>query len=268
MTDLMAGLTADRPLLGRRVLVTRARDQSSKLLQRLEALGAEVVAIPAIEIVPPDSYTALDAALRDLAFYDWLVVTSANALRAIADRLREIGVPVEALSSVYIAAIGNATADAITALGLAVELIPPAAVAESLAAALAPRVTGKQVLLIRAKVARDVLPDTLTAAGAVVTIVDAYQTVIPHNSVDRLRAALLDEARPIDAVTFTSASSVQNLVALAEAAGAVIPAPLKKISIGPITTQALKEHGWHADAEAVSAGIEELVAAVVRALTQ
>ena len=248
------------PLKGKRVLVTRAKAQSSSLQQKLEAVGAVVIAIPAIEIAPPDSYDALDAALRDIVCYDWLVLTSANAVRAIADRAHLIGVPIESLSSVYIAAIGNATADAVSALGLAVELIPPVAIAESLAEALGPLVEGKRVLLIRARVARDLLPDTLRNAGANVTIVEAYQTVIPARSLAALRAALQE---PIDAVTFTSASSVHNLAALAGAAGVKIPVLAKKISIGPITTKAIEEHGWPVDSEAGHANIDALVDAAV-----
>jgi uroporphyrinogen-III synthase len=251
-------------LTGKRILVTRAREQSSGLQRMLEAQGAEVFAIPAIEIVPPDSYAALDAALRDVVAYDWLVFTSANAVQAVARRTQIISVPIEALSSVHIAAIGNATADAITALGLPVELIPPRAVAESLAEALSPRVRRTRVLLIRAKVARDVLPDSLRAAGASVTIAEAYQTVIPDASAEELRAAFL---QPIDAVTFTSASSVYNFVALAEAAQVQVPTQVKKVSIGPITTQAIEENGWHVDAQAAKASIEDLVAATVKLFT-
>ena len=132
----------------------KSRQASSR--KKLEAAGAEVIAIPAIEIAPPDSYVALDTALQQILSYDWLVLTSANAVGAIVERARHLSIPITNLSAVFIAAIGNATADALTRLGLAVELTPPQAVAESLAAALSPRVKGKLVLLIRAKVARDV----------------------------------------------------------------------------------------------------------------
>ena len=213
-----------------------------------------------IEIAPPDSYVALDTALQQILSYDWLVLTSANAVGAIVERARHLSIPITNLSAVFIAAIGNATADALTRLGLAVEVTPPQAVAESLAAALSPRVKGKLVLLIRAKVARDVLPEALETAGADVTIVEAYQTIIPVQSIEALRLAL---TRQMDAVTFTSASSVHNLAALALAAGSVIPQSLKKITIGPITTQALAQHGWTADAEAATASVDSLVEAVI-----
>ena len=255
-------MTQDRPLEGRRILVTRPRGQSSKLQAALEALGADVIAIPTIEVVPPDSYQSLDAALTNLGCYDWLVLTSANAVEVIALRLETLSIPVEALAAVQIAAIGKATADAVNVLGLQVELIPPRAVAESLLEALLPLVKDKEkrVLIIRAKVARDLLPYGLRAAGVSVTIAEAYQTIIPTQSVEALREAL---QAGVDAITFTSASSVQNLAALAEMAKVNVQSTIKQISIGPITTQALEAEGWHADAESSTATIDGLVAAVV-----
>ena len=254
-----------QPLRGRRILVTRPREQSSKLQSSLEAQGAEVLAVPTIEIVPPDSFESLDATLTDVACFDWLILTSANAVAAVAARLQTLQIPVDALVAVQIAAIGNATAGAVTALGLAVSLIPPRAVAESLLEALLPLLNerNKRVLIIRAKVARDLLPDALRAAGVSVTIAEAYQTIVPSHSIDALRRVL--EAG-VDAITFTSASSVQNLAALAAEARMRVPASTKKISIGPITTQALGGQGWQADAEADAATINDLVAAVVRSL--
>jgi uroporphyrinogen-III synthase len=256
-------MTAALPLRGRRILVTRPRNQSGKLQSALEAIGAEVIAIPTVEIVPPDSCDALDAALSDTACYDWLVLTSANAVDAIASRLRFLDIPVEALVAFEIAAIGKATADAINALGLQVELIPPRAIAESLVEALLPLVQNrnKRVLIIRASTARDVLPEALRAAGVSVTIAEAYQSIIPTASVDELQLAL---TAGIDAVTFTSASCVHNFVALVQKAGVQLPLAVKKISIGPVTTQAIEVHKWVAAAEAASASIDSLVAAVVQ----
>lgn len=251
---------AGKPLLGSRILITRPRGQQGPLQQKLEQLGAEVIAIPTIEIAPPDSYDSLDDALRTLATYDWLVLTSANAVEAMADRAKQLGIPIHPPASLSIAAIGNATADAIRALGLEVSLVPPRAVAESLAEALAPRAQGKRVLLLRAKVARDILPAALQAAGASVTLAVAYETIIPPSSIDALRNALL---QPLDAVTFTSASSVHNFRALVGAAAVSVPAGLKKISIGPITTRALEENGWRADEQAAVASVDALVDAVV-----
>ena len=256
-------MTAARPLLGKQILVTRPRGQSGKLQTALEALGAQVIAIPTIEIVPPDLYDALDAALSDTACYDWLVLTSANAVDAIASRLRFLKIPVEALVAFEIAAIGKSTADAVNALGLQVELIPPRAIAESLVEALLPLVQNrnKRVLIVRAKMARDILPEALRAAGVSVTIAEAYQSIIPTASVAELQQAL---TTGVDAITFTSASCVHNFVALVQKAGVHVPSAVKQISIGPITTQAMEEHQWTAAAEAASANIEGLAAAVVQ----
>jgi uroporphyrinogen-III synthase len=247
-----------KPLAGKRVLITRAREQSSRLRQLLESAGAEVIAIPTIEIVPPDSYAALDTALRNLASYDWLVLTSANAVHAMDRRAAEIGV---ALAPQQIAAIGKATAEVISAIGLKVDIIPPRAVAEALADELAPHVHGKRVQLIRAEVARDLLPESLSAAGAFVTIAEAYKTIIPQASAQELREA---HQRGIDAITFTSASSVQNFLGLARSCDVSLTMEPKKISIGPITSASLKENGLSVDAEAEEATMEALVAAVVR----
>ena len=251
------------PLAGKRVLITRAKDQGSRLQLALQAAGARVIAIPAIEIIPPESYDALDAALHNISSFDWLVLTSANAVRVIDERCVELSIAATEFAPIQIAAIGNATAEALAALGLSVALIPPRAVAESLAEALASQVRGKRVLLARAKVARDLLPDALIAAGAHLTIAEAYQTVIPEGSAKELREVLL-ASQTIDAIVFTSASTVHNLVALAQAGAVAIPGEIKKISIGPITTSALAEEGMQVDSEAEHASIEDLVTAVVR----
>ncbi len=254
-----------KPLQGKSILVTRAREQSSSLQKLLEAAGANVIAIPAIEIVPPDSFASLDEALHQLAHYDWLVFTSANAVHAMQRRAREAGIPIEITATVSIAAIGNATAEALRAADLPVHLVPPAAIAESLAESLVPLAASRRVLLIRAAEARDILPAALHAAGAIVTIAVAYKTVMPASSIELLRRLSRDPSTHIDAVTFTSASSVHHLADLANAAGYSVGA-LAKISIGPITTAALNQHGWQADAEASTASIEALAAACAHAL--
>jgi uroporphyrinogen-III synthase len=253
-------MNGDRPLTGRRILVTRPRDQSGRLQQLLEAQGAHVIAIPSVEILPPDSYADLDAALQNLDRYDWLVLTSANAVKAIAERVALLGVSTESFRGVQIAAIGRTTADAIVALGLPVALVPPVAVAESLSEVLLPLVPGKRVLIVRAKIAREVLTEALRSAGALVSIAEAYQSTVPAASVNALAAAL---EQGVDAMTFTSASSVENLAILAQRAGATILPGVKKVSIGPITTHALREKGWFVDAEASAANMDELVAAVI-----
>lgn len=166
------------PLKDKRILITRTRHQASDLAAQLEALGAIPILIPTIEIVHPDSFSALDATLTCLRTYDWLIFTSANAVEAFHRRAQ-----FHHLTQLpqKIAVIGPATLSAANAIGLTVDLVPPQYIAESLAEALLPEAPGKSFLLIRAAEARDILPATLTDAGATVTIVDAYRNQIPPN---------------------------------------------------------------------------------------
>jgi uroporphyrinogen-III synthase len=175
------------PLAGRRIVVTRAARQSDGLRERLERQGAEVLLLPTIEIAPPESYAPLDDALRQARDFDWLVVTSANAVRVIGERLAELALSVESLVHLRCAAVGPSTADAMRELGLVVDVVPERYVGEALADALADRVRGQRVLLVRAAAARDVVPDALVVADASVTVIDAYRTVVPPDAVERLR---------------------------------------------------------------------------------
>jgi len=252
------------PLAGRRILVTRAAHQASKLSDGLRALGAEPVEVPVLEIRPPESYGALDAALRRLNSYDWLIVTSANSIPIIHVRAMDLGIALTELKP-KIAAVGRATAQAVQMfLHLEVALTPKEYVAESLVSALAPQVAGKRVLLARAAIARDVIPEALRAAGAHVDVVDAYRNVLPETAPDLLRRAL---ATRIDAATFTSGSSATHLAEAAKQAGVPFPLPgVAAISIGPITSQALHELGWPPVAEAAPHNIEGLLEVTVGAL--
>lgn len=258
--------TTELPLTGRTILVTRARHQAGQLSKKLRELGAEVVEIPAIEIVPPDSYEPLDAALRNLSQYSWLIVTSANAVSALRARLAELRLQIECGRHLQIAAVGPATARALGEMGLSVAVTPREYVAESLVEALGERTREQRVLLARAAVARDVIPDALRALGASVDVVDAYRTVIPAESVTAVRTIFAEAGRAPDAVTFTSSSTVTNFAALLAEAGVVAPVSLQAISIGPITSGMLRELGWEPAAEADPHDLAGLVEAVVRAL--
>ena len=163
------------PLAGRRVLVTRAAHQAGKLSEGLRALGAEPVEVPVLEIRPPGSFEPLDAALRQLDSYDWLILTSANAARALAERAAALGIALAQPARLKVAAIGEATAAAVRKAGLQVAFVPEAYVAESLVEGLQARAAGMKILLVRAAVARDVIPGALRAAGAEVDVVDAYR---------------------------------------------------------------------------------------------
>jgi uroporphyrinogen-III synthase len=249
--------TAVLPLANRRILITRARGQASALATQLEALGATTILIPTIELAPPSSWCALDAALSSLRSFDWLIFTSANAVDAFATRARTLNLSPQPKR---VAAIGSATARAAAEAGLTVDLIPPQAIAESLAEALRPHVSGASMLLVRAAVARDILPETLTAAGATVSIAEAYRTIIPKDSIDEL--STLFSTHPPRAITFTSASTAQNLVVLLEAAHIKLPSGIVLASIGPITSKAMRDLDLQPTVEATEASIPALVSAL------
>ena len=205
-----------RVLAGRRILVTRARHQAGQLSEKLKALGAEVVEIPAIAIMPPESYEGLDRALGNLSqspsHYSWLIVTSANGAQALLGRMQTLGIDRGVLSALRIAAVGSGTARALGETGLRVAVTPAEYVAESLVEALGDQVAGQRVLLARAAAARDVIPDALRARGATVDVVDAYRTVIPEESVTAVRTIFGPSGRVPDAATFTSSSTVTNFL--------------------------------------------------------
>lgn len=257
------------PLAGRRILVTRARTQAGRLTTELKALGAEVLEIPTIDIVAPDSFDPLDAALGRLDMYQWLLLTSANTVRAIDERRDLLGVRIEAFGHLSVVAIGSATADAARKAGLTVALVPEQYVAESVVAALEEKVQGGRVLLARAALARDVIPAELRRRGAVVDVVDAYRNVVPRESVHALGQAFADAERMPDAATFTSSSTVRHFFELLGESGMTqVPDGVRAISIGPITTATLREHGWEPGAEADASDVDGLVRATVRALAR
>jgi uroporphyrinogen-III synthase/uroporphyrinogen III methyltransferase/synthase len=256
------------PLAGRRVLVTRAAHQAGKLSEGLRARGAEPVEVAVLEIRPPASFDALDAALHQFGNYDWLILSSSNAVRALVERAAALGIapgsefsPPEGLQ---VAAVGEATAQAARRAGFKIAFVPEAYVAESLAEGLLARVAGERVLVLRAAVARDVIPEALRAAGAEVEVVEAYRNLLPEAAPELLRRAL---AEGLEAATFTSSSSATHLAEAARVAGVAWPlAGLPAVSIGPITSQSLREVGWEPAAEANPSDIPGLIAAVERVL--
>ena len=229
-----------------RVLVTRAVGQASALAELLAQRGMEPVLIPTIEIAPPASYCGLDAALTTLRAYDWVVFTSANAVRAFAERARTLGLRADPRR---VAVLGPATANAVgEALGCGVDLMPAQYVTEALALGLLPYAPGAAVLLVRAAVARDVLPEALASAGAMVTIVEAYRNVVPQDSVTELQT-LFSSGGP-DAITFTSASTATNLRRLLDTSLLAVQPGTVLASIGPVTSRAMREVGLEPTVEA------------------
>jgi uroporphyrinogen-III synthase len=248
-----------------RILITRAPHQSSPLADALRAAGLEPILIPTIEIAPPTSFAALDAALAHLDRFHWLVFTSANAVEAFHQR--STGPWALGSGPCKIAAIGPATANALQVIGITPDLIPSQAVAESFAEALLPHATaGTHFLLVRAEQARDLLPDSLRAAGAEVTIAPAYRTVIPTASAQQIRDLFHSPSTWPDAIAFTSGSTVTNLLALLESTGLTLPRDIRRVSIGPVTSQTLRDAGYPPDIEADETTTASLATAVQQSL--
>lgn len=245
----------DRPLFAKRVVVTRARAQASDLAATLRELGAEVVEAPTIETVDPDDGgAALDRAIARIHEYDWLILTSPNGVERTMGRIPDA----RALGGLRVAAVGAGTAAALARHRIAADLVPGSFVGEGLLEAFpAPPDGGGRVLIARAAVARDVLPDGLRAAGWDVDVVDAYRTrPVP------VTAELAEAVAAADAVTFASSSSVTNLVDAIGADG--IPAVV--VSIGPVTSRTVRDRGLVVTAEADPHTIDGLVAALVATL--
>jgi len=250
------------------VLVGRARHQAGALSGELRKLGATVLEIPFIEIRKPRSFKPLDSALRNLAGYDWLILTSANGVEAMWERLAKLRLTKKSLKHLRIAAIGPATKKAIEQRGGRVDVVPKEYVAESVVRSLRRRVKGKRVLLVRAKVARDVIPRELRKAGAQVDVVEAYETVVPQSSRRRLRSALANPRRRPQVVTFTSSSTVRNFVDLLGLRQAAGLEGIRLASIGPVTSSTLRELGLRVDIAAKEFTIPGLIEAIVRSMAQ
>jgi len=234
------------PLAGTRILVGRARHQAGSLSASLRSQGAAVIEIPFIEIRRPQSYQPLDNALKNIKSYDWLILTSANGVEAMWERARKLRIPRRNLKHLQIAAIGPATKKAIVKHGLKVKMVPEEYVAESVVKGLRDKVNGKRVVLVRAKVARDVIPEELRQAGAQVDVVEAYETVVPEKSRARLRALMKSAVRRPHIVTFTSSSSAKNFAELLgnfkpDSPSASWLKHVQLASIGPVTSATLSE---------------------------
>jgi uroporphyrinogen III methyltransferase/synthase len=250
------------PLFGRRVVVTRASAQATGLRDALAALGADVLDLPALRVEPLDA-APLRSAVRRLSDYQWLVFTSQNAVALFWEALWAAGRDSRALAGVRIACVGKSTSEALLGRGLAADVVPPRFVAEAVLDALAARgdVRGARVLYVAAEGARAVLPDGLRALGTTVDVVSAYRTTADGEGADTLRASL--ERGEVDATTFASASAVRGFV---DAVGEELARRAPAISIGPVTSDAVRAAGIPLASESHTATIDALVAAVVAAL--
>jgi uroporphyrinogen III methyltransferase/synthase len=245
-----------RPLHGRRVVVTRARAQASRLAATLRGLGAEVVELPAIRIEARLDRPEVRQTAAAIAEYSLVCLTSPNGVRLLFEALAGAGLDARALAGATVAAIGPGTARALAARGIVADIVPERFVAEALVEALSEvEVDGRRVLVARAAEARDVLPDALRERGAEVDVVALYETVREEPD-----AAAVEAAQAADYVTFTSSSTVTNLT---EALGDRFPAAARVVSIGPVTSDAARAAGLSVDVEAERHDVEGLLAALL-----
>ncbi|MBI2841787.1 MAG: uroporphyrinogen-III C-methyltransferase, partial [Armatimonadetes bacterium] len=252
----------NRPLFGKKVIVTRSREQASVLTEKLEELGAEAVEFPVIKIVPIADFgfgPELDSG-SDLPVYDWIIFTSANGVEIFIKRLFELGHDVRAMGGAKLAAIGPATAAALHRYGLKVDYVPSEFVAEAVVQGFPEDPSGKKILLARAKEAREALPEMLMEMGADVTVLPVYETIVEDSDAGRVREMI--QAGEVDIVTFTSSSTVKNFVGLLD--GIQLPENVTVACIGPITAKTAQELGLEPDIVAEDYTIDGLVEAVLK----
>jgi uroporphyrinogen-III synthase len=229
------------PLNGKRVVATRAEGQTAQFVAMLKEAGAIPIVFPTIQIVPLDDYRELDAALQHLGDFSWVIFTSVNGVRNVFSRMQTLGISPEVLKQCQVAAIGPATEGLIRENGIEPALRPDEYIAEAIVAGLLERgpVAGQHILLLRVDIARAVLREQLTAAGALVNEIPVYRTVLgqpDQNAYNALRAG-------VDIITFTSSSTVRNFFALLGDEAATIANKARIACIGPITAQTAREMG-------------------------
>ncbi len=253
-------------LAGQTVLLLRAAGQEADLKATLGGLGARVLHIPVLEIQPPASFDRLDAALRQLDQYHWLLFTSSNGVSHFAARAGELGVSLNAatLGAIRVCAIGPATQAEAKAKGLPVHLVPKAYVAEGLVAAFAEEdLQGKRILLPRAAFGRDVAPEALRERGAVVDVVEAYRTGMPPDAEKQI-SDLIASGQAVDWVLFSSGSTVKNLLA---AGGRALLSQARLLSIGPATSEVMRKHGLAPSVECEEHSSDGVVQALLDAVS-
>lgn len=256
----------ERPLFGKRIVVTRSREQAGELVDLLDALGAEAIEAPMIRIEPPEDYAPLDEVCARAGGFDWIVFTSTNGVDAFMQRLQAGPSDLRDLKGVRLCAIGSATAERVWRYGIKVDITPPEYRAEAVVQALrdAEDLHGKKVLLPRADIARELLAEELRKSGADVTEVVAYRTMLaeaPREGDPDIYGMLLEKR--IDVVTFTSASTVRNFVRLfgAEQAADLLRTTIVA-SIGPVTAEAAAQHNIHTSIMPETYTIPALVEAI------
>lgn len=254
-----------KPLFGKRIVLTRAQEQAKEFSHLLAAYGAEPVVVPTIQIVPPVSWQAIDDAVARLSTYQWLIFTSVNGVRPFMDRLRASGKDVRALANLRLCAIGPRTAQELGVYGLSPDIVPIEFQAEGVIAALAQvGINGSRVLIPRAEVAREILPDRLRELGATVEVIPVYRTIAPAGDVAGLAQQFRDGR--VAAITFTSSSTVRNFVDLFGGRSVVISllAGTVVACIGPITARTAEEYGLTVRIMPAENTVPALAEAIVR----
>ena len=252
-----------RLLFGKTALVTRAREQASLLTTELESLGAQCIEAPAIKLVEPESYEELDGAIGKLTTYNWIIFTSVNGVEYFFKRLHGMKFDSRVLGNAYIAAIGAQTAAKLREYGILADIVPLEFRAEGIIEALHGRIKeGMSVLIPRALVARDILPEKLREMGAIVDVVPVYRTLVGDTDGKVLAEKLT--AGEIELVTFTSSSTVTNLLELLGTQGAELLKHAKVACIGPITAGTCLEHGITPDVISEEYTIKGMTEAIVK----
>ena len=261
--DIDGGRAFDKPLAGKRIVVTRARAQARSLAQQIEELGGEVIEFSTIEIHPPEDFYAFDAAVGQIERYDWLMFTSVNAIAPFLSRLQHAGKTVKMLEHLDVGAIGPETAKELAANGISCCLVPQRYQAEGILDEVTPDLMrGKRVLIPRAAEAREVLPDTLRKWGAGVDVVVAYRTAVPVADVESLAKRI--RRREVEVITFTSSSTVKNFVRLFNRKNLAEIVNRSAIAcIGPVTACTVEQLGGHAAIVATEFTVPGLVSAIV-----
>ena len=250
----------NRPLFGKRVLVTRSRTQASVLSEMLALEGAEAVEIPAIEFLPLEDYSDLDCAIRSLHTYSWVIFTSVNGVDVFFDRIRTLELDSRVFSTIKVAAIGAATAAALSRHGIRAEFVPSDYLSQGILQGMETLdLKGSRVLLPRADIGRNELPDGLARLGAQVDVLPVYHTITPKESGEKARALL--QGGGIDLVTFTSSSTVVNLLNLLDGDAALVKQALVAC-IGPVTARTAQEMGLQVDIVSKEHTIPGLVGAL------
>ncbi|MCK5237025.1 MAG: uroporphyrinogen-III C-methyltransferase [Deltaproteobacteria bacterium] len=261
----------ERPLFGRRVLVTRTRAQAEKFIDILETKGAQTVAVPVIKTVAPTSSAKMDQAIKKLSSYDWAIFTSVNGVKYFFKRLYSLGLDIRELKGVKICCIGPASRDEVTKRGIKVDLVPGEYVAEGVIREFQKKgvnsIRGKRFLLPRAEVARDVIPKEIKKLGGKIDVAPSYKTICPKKEAEEIKSLI--KKGKVDVVTFTSGSTVTNFVSLFKKNE--LTKALKSITvacIGPVTTKTAEDFGLTVKIKAKKYTLDGLASAMERYFTK